>query len=401
MRALILAVALVLLSSKSFANDDIQEKFQAWLVNLKIELVNDHNFDHSLVEEAFEGVKFNEKVVGYDRSQPEFIRTVGNYLSLAVSKTRIRKGQRLYSELSSLYDQINDDYGVRGEFLTSFWALETNFSNYTGKIDIIEALATLIYDGRRARFFKAELLEALKVLQIENFIIPGNRLKGSWAGAMGSTQFIPSKINRYAMDYNNDGVINMWQSRPDFLGSSGRFLKGEGWKRDGRWGVEVEVSEDFDFSQANLKIKKKFSYWKELGVEILGDEEGISSDDLGALYLPQGYKGPKFIVFDNYFTIFRWNASSKYALGISVLSDLIIGRADYYHKFDLNEDNFLTFELTKKLQAKLNELGFDAGRVDGIPGSQTARAVQGYQKSRGLVADGYISKELMKNLGLL
>lgn len=388
----------LLLTYHATGQASTNEQFQTWIEEFKDSAHKEHGFSYELLDEAFAGVEFNEKVIGYDRAQPEFVRSLGNYLSLVISRARINQGKELNKELEALFSNIHDDYQVQGNYLLAFWAMETNFSKYTGKMDLIECLATLTFEGRRARFFRNELIEALKIMENELFQYPAARIQGSWAGALGSTQFIPSNINSYAHDYDGDGFINMWTSRPDFLGSSGKFLNRVGWNGFQKWGYEVELPEGYDYMQSGLHIKKDVQSWRELGVYRVDGKELEESEVDVALYLPQGHKGPKFLVYKNYFTIFRWNNSSKYALAVSILSDLFKGEASYFSKFDLEEENFLTFEITKSLQSRLNELGFDSGKVDGIIGPKTYSAVQKFQKANGLLADGFLSKELLEQI---
>jgi membrane-bound lytic murein transglycosylase B len=389
----ILFIFLTLVSISTYGSDKLP--FNQWLVELKSELVEKQGFSDQLVEEAFNGVKFNEQVIVYDRRQPEFVRSTGSYIRLIISKARIEKGQRYKRELDPLLENIMSDYSVQGRFLLSFWALETNFSSHTGKMDIIECLLTLMYDGRREAFFKRELINALKVLEMDNFVYPTDRLLGSWAGAMGSTQFIPVNILQYALDYDGDGLINMWENRPDFLGSSANFLSKVGWNGNESWGYLVELPENFDYMNSGLGLKKSTNFWKGLGLVQASGEEIVDSKNDVALYLPQGHKGPKFLVYNNFFTTLKWNNSAKYALGIGVLSDLITDKGEYFNQFDLKEPNFLTFDLTKQMQARLNELGHNAGKVDGIPGPMTYKAVQLFQQSKNLIADGHVTKELL------
>ncbi len=384
---------LLLVSSPVNAKD-----FSIFLEQLKIEMVRDYQFSQAVVDKAFKGVKLNQAILKADRNQPELKRSFGSYLKRVLSEKRIAKGKVFIKELSDLFDGIDALYPVQRRFLLSFWAMETNYSSYTGYFDVIEAFATLIYDGRRGRFFKRELIAVLKVLELGNFQFPGSRIKGSWAGAIGSTQFLPSKVLKYSIDFNNDGVINMWESRPDFLGSSAKFLKGEGWDGSEHWGHPISLPRNFDFFNSGLKVKKPVDFWRKQGVTLSNGQELPGSKHLTAVFLPQGHKGPKFLVYNNFFTIFRWNYSAKYALAVGMMSDRITDRATYWNDVDFTEPDFLTKTISKKIQARLNSLGFDAGKVDGILGRKSIRAFQTYQKSQGLIPDGYLSKSTVEKL---
>ena len=390
-------IAITLMAFSLFANPTTTE-FNDWLEELKTELNEKNGFSYALLDEAFDGVTFNSDVIKYDRRQPEFVMSMGRYLSIVISSERVAKGKKYQKELSDIFAQIKQDYNFQSRFLLSFWALETNFSSITGKLDIIRSLTTLTYDGRRSAFFKKELINALTMLDRGIYSYPTSRMQGSWAGAMGSTQFMPSTMLAYAIDYDQDGYINMWENRHDFLGSSANFLSNVGWRGDESWGHEIELPANFDYFHSGLKYKENLKYWTDRGVTLKGGTKLPHTSGKTAIYLPQGAKGPAFIVYPNFFTIFRWNNSEKYALGISVLSDLINDRADYFSKFDLAEETFMSFEMAKKIQAKLNLLGFNAGPVDGIPGKQTTAAIQHYQQSEGLIPDGHLTKELAEEI---
>ncbi len=369
-------------------------EFNDWLNELKIELNQEHGFSYALLDDAFDGVTFNEDVIKYDRRQPEFVMSVGRYLDIVINETRIEKGQRYQAELEDIFIDIENDFNFQDRFLLSFWALETNFSSITGKLDIIRSLATLSYDGRRSAFFKRELVNALTMLQKGIYSYPSERMQGSWAGAMGSTQFMPSTMLAYAIDYDKDGQINMWENQRDFLGSSANFLSKVGWNGDESWGHEIDLPSDFDYFHSGLKYKEDLQYWIDRGITLRGGTQLPYTSGKTAIYLPQGANGPAFIVYPNFFTIFKWNNSEKYALGIGILSDLIAKRGDYFSKFNLDEESFMSFEMAKKIQAKLNELGHDAGPVDGIPGKQTTAAIQRFQVSEDIIPDGYLTKDL-------
>lgn len=390
-------IAITLLAISTFATPTTTE-FNNWLESLKTELNEKNGFSYALLDEAFDGVTFNTDVIKYDRRQPEHVMSMGRYLNIVISSERVEKGQKYQRQLDDIFTQIRQDYNFQSRFLLSFWALETNFSSITGKLDIIRSLTTLTYDGRRSAFFKKELINALTMLDKGIYSYPTERMQGSWAGAMGSTQFMPSTMLAYAIDYDQDGYINMWENRHDFLGSSANFLSQVGWRGDESWGHEIELPQDFDYFHSGLKYKEDLQYWIDRDITLKGGTQLPHTDGKTAIYLPQGAKGPAFIVYPNFFTIFKWNNSEKYALGIGVLSDLINNRADYFSKFNLNEKSFMSFEMAKQIQAKLNELGHDAGPVDGIPGKQTTAAIQRYQVSIGQIPDGYLTKELAEEI---
>ncbi len=392
-REFILRVVIMLLISISiFAQS--QSDFSRWLSEHIESLKED--YPREFLNKTFDGVKYNPDIIKYDRRQPEFVRSMGEYLRLYLKEDRIIRARDQYQNLRPLLNSIQRDHKVEGKYLVSFWALETDLSRHTGKIDLVEALCTLSFDGRRSSFFKRELNELLKILYNEKIVYPDSRILGSWAGAMGSTQFMPSNINAYAIDYDRDGRINMWSNTSDFLGSSANFLKQVGYRNNELWAVEVELDQDFDYDLSGLYHKKSVSFWLRNGVKFKQDVS--IREQVSSIYIPQGINGPKFLVLNNFFRTYRWNNSSKYALAIGIMSDLISGRADYFDSFNLEEETFLTFDLSKDIQRKLNELGFNVGKVDGIIGPKTFRGLQMFQKSLGLIADGYLSKELAQTL---
>ncbi len=377
----------------------LNEQFHIWLNDLKIEL-HQSGYTHEFLEETFFGVNYNPKIIEYDRSQPEFVRSIGSYLNLVISNTRYTRGRALLRRNRALFDSIQEQFGVSGNFLTSFWALETNFSDHTGKIDLVEALATLSFDKRRSHYFKKELKQLLIILSNDKIYFPGQRIQGSWAGAMGSTQFMPSNINAYALDYDRDGIINMWSNQSDFLASSANFLKQIGWEDNNRCVLSIELDHDFNYLESGLHIKKSIKQWESEGVTLLKnslDEMNFDDSMMASVYLPQGESGPKLLMLPNFFTTFKWNNSTKYALGICLLQELYRGN-NILGDFNLEEESFLSFELTKKLQRRLNELGHDAGSVDGIIGPKTLGAVQRYQFSHGLTPDGYLTQSLLESI---
>lgn len=370
------------------------DTFEQWLSHHKAEYKKSYPSD--FIDEVFHQVEFDPNIIKYDRRQPEFVRSMGEYLKLYLKDDRVLRSAAKYRNLSHLLSRINKDFGVEGKYLISFWALETDLSNHTGKMDLVQSLSTLSFDGRRSSYFKRELNELINILFNNKVIYPDSRILGSWAGAMGSTQFMPSNINKYALDYDGDGLIDMWSNQFDFLASSANFLNQVGYQNNRPWAVSVELASDFDYELSGLHMKLPMREWVTRGVILNSDV--VLTDESSSIYLPQGVSGPKFLVLNNFFKTFRWNNSSKYALAIGVMSDLITGSADYFHKFDLEEKTFLSFDLSKDIQRKLNQLGHDVGKVDGIIGPKTFKGIQGFQKRIGLTPDGYLSEDLAQTL---
>jgi membrane-bound lytic murein transglycosylase B len=259
-------------------------------------------------------------------------------------------------------------------------------------------LATLAYDNRRSAFFRAELLHALTILEQKH--LAAQDMKGSWAGAMGQMQFMPSTFLGYAVDADGDGRKDIWQSLPDALYSAANYLRQSGWRPGELWGREVRLPEEFDYDQARLDLKKPLKYWNNLGVRQANNQPlplPKVGEMSGAILLPQGHAGPAFLVYRNFDVIMQWNRSINYALTVGHMADRLNGQSPLL--LGRNADNRrLTREQFMQIQQTLNQMGFDAGNVDGMPGSKTRLAIRAYQKESGLPVDGHASATLLENL---
>ncbi|MFC4259940.1 lytic murein transglycosylase [Marinobacter lacisalsi] len=340
--------------------------------------------------------EFLPRVIELDRRQPEFTTTFADYLGRRVSETRIEKGREMLEQHRDLLDRVSRETGVPPAYLVSFWGLETNYGSYFGKMPVPSSLATLACDKRRGTYFSGELVSALKI--IDEGAIEPERMEGSWAGAMGHVQFMPSVFLRHATDADNDGRRDLWNSVPDAMMSAGRFLQSMGWDPQYRWGREVLLPEDFDYSlsgQGRLGLAR----WNQLGVtDVHGNplaEEPIDAK----LVVPAGHRGPAFLAYDNFRVIMGWNRSEYYAIAVGHLADRIAGGGDL--KNPPPEDApALSRNDVIKLQSALNARGYDSGIPDGILGPNTRSAIRRYQANEGLVADGFPGPELLEALGV-
>jgi membrane-bound lytic murein transglycosylase B len=371
--------------------------FLEWLDALRAE-ARTKGISESTLNSALNDIAPLMRVIELDRNQPEFTQTFWTYLRKQVSDHRIKRGRALLSNHRDLLNRIQAEYGVPPRYLIALWGLETNFGDNLGSFRVIEALATLAYDQRRTQFFRAELFNALKIVE-EDHISP-DAMMGSWAGAMGHMQFIPSTFTGHAVDYNGDGRKDIWASLPDAFASAANFLCNLGWQPGQIWGREVRLPENFNLMLATMDIKKTLAEWSSLGVRRPDRTALPQADMAGSIVLPQGYKGPAFLVYDNFRAILRWNHSINYAISVGCLADRIAGLPQIANGRDAEHDP-LSREEAKELQRLLNLLGFDAGPEDGLLGPRTSSAIQAFQNEHSLPPDGYPSPALLKRLRAL
>lgn len=368
--------------------------FQRWITGYKAR-ARSAGINAAVLEQAFRGVKYNADVIERDRNQSEFTKTIWQYLDSAVSDTRLRNGKEALRQHRKKLERIETHYGVEKEVVVAVWGLESTYGSYKGTTPIIEALATLSYDGRRGKFFEQQLTAALKILQ--NGDVSARNMTGSWAGAMGHTQFIPTSYLAYAVDFTGDGKRDIWSDDPtDALASTAAYLKRSGWTKGQPWGVEVQLPNGFNYAAANRKNLKMPSEWARQGVR---DMQGRAVPNHGpaSILLPAGGQGAAFMIFKNFAAIERYNAADAYVIGVGHLSDRIAGgpaiQADWPRG-----DRALTFKERKELQRRLTRAGFNTQGVDGKIGPKTIEAVRAYQRSEGLTPDGYASLTLLKSL---
>ena len=292
--------------------------FPLWLKELRAEAAS-RGVRASTIEVALDGVKLIPRVIELDRGQPEFTLTFRQYMDRVVPESRVKKGRQRLRENRVLLEKIGRKYGVQPRFIVAFWGIETDFGRHTGGFPVIPALVTLAYDGRRSAYFRGELFHALDILD-KNHIEPKNMI-GSWAGAMGQTQFMPSSFVAYAVDFDGDGRKDIWNSRADALASGANYLARQGWKGDQTWGRPVTLPRGFDTGLADLDVRKPLSAWQRLGVR-RDDGGDLAGRELTAsVVLPEGRDGPAFVIYNNYLTILKWNRSTFFALAVGFLAD--------------------------------------------------------------------------------
>lgn len=348
-----------------------------------------------VVNDVLARLEFQPRVIELDQRQPEFTETFTNYLHNRVTPARIARGRELLAEHRELLQELQRDYGVPPQYLVAFWGLETNYGGYLGRMPVLDSLATLACDPRRADYFSTELLTALELLEREQ--LQASAMRGSWAGAMGHTQFMPSAYRRYAIDGDGDGGVDLWNSVPDALASAANFLHNLGWQPDQRWGREVRLPDDFDYAAIDLEQRRPLQEWREMGLTTATGTNLRALTMEALLVVPAGHTGPAFLVYDNFDVIMRWNRSRFYALAVGHLADRINGAGGLQRPPPADAPRLTRPEI-EALQIQLNGLGFATGKPDGVLGPDTRKAVRDYQKSRGLVADGYPGVELFTAL---
>lgn len=375
--------------------DMAAQEFQAWLQTVRTE-ASQKGVSNQTLDEALANLKPIDRVLELDKRQHEFTRTFWDYIGRAVSPDRIERGRKLLRQHADLFRDVYARNGVQGRFLVAFWGLETNFGDHTGGFPVIGALATLAHDPRRSDFFRAELMNALTILDHKHITL--DRMEGSWAGAMGQTQFMPSTFVRYAKDGDGDKKIDIWGSLPDVMESASNYLSSVGWKRDETWGREVRIPKGFDLDLVDLDIRHSLSEWQKMGVRRAdGGNLPIVAGMKASLVLPAGYKGPAFLVYNNFNKIMVWNRSIYYAIAVGHLADRIAGKPAISVKRPAN-DKAISRTKVIEMQTALNELGYDVGKPDGIMGARTRGAIKDYQRATGLPADGYATISLIEQL---
>ncbi len=344
---------------------------------------------------AFQGVQYRADVIEKDRNQSEFTKQIWEYLDRAVSDKRVANGRDAVRQNARILQAVEKTYGVEAEVVAAIWGLESSYGDYRGDIPMVDALSTLAYDGRRGRFFEQQLVAVLKIIQAGD-VAPRN-MTGSWAGAMGHTQFIPTSYLAYAVDFTGDGKRDIWSDNPtDALASTAAYLKRFGWTYGQPWGMEVALPRGFDYSQAGSRNKKSVAHWTSMGVR-LANGQPIPNHGASSILLPAGARGAAFVIFKNFHVIARYNAADAYVIGVGHLSDRIRGGAELRAGWPRG-DRGLVFAERREMQQRLTAAGYNTQGADGIVGPNTLRAVRRFQAAQGMVPDGYVSYEILRRL---
>jgi len=346
-------------------------------------------------DRAFSGVKYDASVIDKDRNQSEFTKQIWEYLDTATSETRVRNGKAALAKHRSLIKRIEKTYKVDAEVVLAIWGLESAYGERMGSRNIIGSLATLAYDSRRGKFFEAQLIGALSIIQSGD--IRASQMTGSWAGAMGHTQFIPTSYLAFAQDLRGDGRRDIWEKNPaDALASTANYLAKHGWTYKQPWGLEVKLPKGFNYKLSGERVKKSVAEWRKLGVTTI-DGKKLPNHGTSSILLPAGSKGAAFIIFSNFQVLERYNTADAYVIAVGHLGDRITGGKEIQAKWPRGE-KALSFKQKKEMQRRLRRKGFKMEKIDGIVGPNTIAAIRGFQASVGVTPDGYATTDLLKLL---
>lgn len=391
LRAFALSILLLLpaLPEPAAANE---RAFNAFIKEIKQEAKKDGIARKHL--KALDRLTPDPEVQRLAARQPEYVKPIWAYLTHMVTEDRLRLGRKELQSREAFLDGLEEKYGVPRGILIAIWGVETNYGGNKGSFSVLRSLATLGYEGKRADFGRQQLLYALRILQSGDVALAD--FKGSWAGAMGHTQFIPTTYADYAADGTGDGIKNIWTEPRDALASSAYYLKRMGWQKGLAWGFEVSVPGDFNFAEAGIKNTKTPAYWRDKGVTAINRK---IDDDLGevSIFAPAGLRGPVFMLTKNFRVLLRYNTAPAYALAVGHLSQRFFGAAPFKQDWPQSDRPILPEEITE-LQRRLRKAGYDTGDIDGVLGRQTIAAVRNFQKDRGLAADGFATPGLLEVL---
>jgi len=393
--------------------------FDEWLVSFKQKASK--TIPAAQVERALAGVKFLPEIIESDQKQPEFIRSFWRYHSVALTPTRIAKGREMMKRHAALLEKVGRTYGVQPHVIVAFWGLETNFGMYLGDHRVVDALATLAFDPRRSAFFTEQLLSAVRIIS-KGHIKP--RTKGSWAGAFGQFQFMPQTFERYAVDFDGDGKIDLINSLPDAFASTANYLSSMGWKEKEKWGRPVRIAHGTSriWALVNTWEKRTVSEFGAAGV-VAHDGSPLPESSMEAvLVAPNGVAAPMFLIYDNFAYIMKWNAAQSYAIGVGLLSDELVDRGAELSPPEGYDEQPLSLDDVRAVQQRLKELKLYDGNADGRLGRGTFKAIKAYQtmllggdrrvsrdgskiltypSGTPILPDGYPNRDLMEAMGLV
>jgi len=394
MRAAPLRAALafaVLLLSLGVARAMDEAGFRAWIDAFKAE-ARQQGISPATLDRAFAPVKFNVRIIELDSHQPEFVKPIWEYIAGVITDDALAKARQKLREHAALLARVQQRYGVPPEYIVAIWRIESGFGANFGSFNVIEALATLAYGGRRQDFWKSELIAALRMA--ESGEVPLERLVGSWAGAMGHTQFMPSGYLTKGVDFDGNGKRDLWNSMPDVFASTANHLVAGGWKGNAPFGVEVRLPANFPYELAETQ-RQPAAEWAKLGVTLADGRALPGWTGETAILLPAGHKGPAFLVNENYRALLDYNNAAAYALSLGLFAERLRGGGRVVKPWPVGDRQLGRTE-KEELQRLLAERGFDPGKIDGQIGPNSRSAIRAFQKKTGLPADGYAEYGLLE-----
>jgi membrane-bound lytic murein transglycosylase B len=314
---------LFLATGYATAADAQEEDFAAWLTDFRQAALSE-GISSETLDAVLPGLTFRARVVELDRRQPEGTLTYAEYLSRVLPPARVNRGKRLLRKHRALLTEIGDAYGVQPRFIVALWGIESDFGRVTGGFPVLDSLATLAFDGRRGEFFRGQLLEALRI--VDDGHIQPDKMLGSWAGAMGQSQFMPSSFQQFAVDHDGDGRRDIWGTLPDVFASAANYLAKAGWKHDQTWGRQVRLPEGLDLDLKGLEVTKSLPEWQALGVRRSNGEDLPTRQLTASLILPGGPGGPAFLTYPNYRVLLKWNRSHYFATTVGQFANLLAAR---------------------------------------------------------------------------
>jgi len=337
------------------------------------------------------------KIMDFMDSQPEFSKPIGAYVDMLVTEWRVKKGREVLARYKPIFDQVERSYGVDRYAVAAIWGIESTYGDPKGigSRNVLVSTATLACIGRRQDYFRDEFIATLQILDKND--VPYDHLKGSWAGAFGPTQFMPTSFQRYAVDFDGDGKRNVVDSIPDIIASTANNLKLDGWQYGKAWGYEVVLPQGFDYRYVNRSFKQSLGQWSALGLRRPGGNDFPRASDQAYLLLPAGANGPAFLMLGNFDAVLKYNPADAYALAISHLADRLRGGGGFAQPWP-KEERGLSKAERQEIQGRLTRMGYDIGNVDGILGQKTRSAIQDFQVRRGLLPDGYPDLALLQQL---
>lgn len=368
--------------------------FQACLGNIRAMALRE-GVPASVADQALNGLVPDQRVLDLDSRQPEFILTLGRYLGNAISAERIAKGRQMLAQHRTLLQAVERDYGVQPHYIVAFWGLESGYGAFVGDFSVVRSVATLACRTRRAQFFAGETVQALRILSAQH--MQAAQMKGSWAGAMGNTQFMPSTFTAHGVDRDGDGRVDLWRSLPDVFASSANFLSKSGWKRGQDSHIEVTLPQGFPYDRIDLNEERTARDWRQLGVTRANGQPLPDFADRAAIAIPAGHRGPAFLMLPNFKVVMIWNRSVLYAISVGVLARQIAGGPGLMREPPA-DDQPLSREAAIDLQSRLIRLSLYGDEADGLIGPKTRASIRAFQIRSGLIADGHPSPETLARL---